>query len=111
MLDEGVPKPLAAKLRALDVDAVAFPNGWKQLSNGKLLDAIEGDGFNVLVTNDKSIPHQQNLRGRRIAVLVLPTNRLRDVLANVERVAQAVVSAEPGVVVRMSPFPDITATS
>lgn len=39
------------------------------LKNGKLLDAAEGEGFDVLVTGDKSLSCEQNLTGRRLAVI------------------------------------------
>lgn len=50
------------------------------LKNGNLLDAAEARGFDVLITVDQSIPDQQNLTRRKIAVVILcgPTNRLRD---------------------------------
>ena len=96
LLDEGAPKPLAARLRALGINATAFPNEWKQLSNGKLLDAVEQQGFHVLITNDKNIVHQQNMSNRRIAIMVLPTNHLRDVLAMASNIAKATSLAEIG---------------
>jgi hypothetical protein len=96
LLDEGVPKPLATLLRELGVDATAFPNAWKQLSNGKLLDAVEQQGFQVLITNDKNMPYQQDLAKRRIAVLVLPTNHLRSVLAMAENIARSIEAVEIG---------------
>jgi hypothetical protein len=37
------------------------------LKNGRLLDAAEAAGFDVLITVDQNIPDQQNLTGRRIA--------------------------------------------
>jgi predicted nuclease of predicted toxin-antitoxin system len=50
------------------------------LKNGEMLSAAEAAGFDVLVTVDQSVPDQQNLEGRKIALLILsaPTNRLRD---------------------------------
>ncbi len=45
--------------------------GWDRLSNGDLLHAAEEAGFDVLVTTDKNIRYQQNLKGRRIAIIVL----------------------------------------
>ncbi|MDQ2842121.1 MAG: hypothetical protein M3Y72_13990 [Acidobacteriota bacterium] len=50
------------------------------LKNGHLLDAAEAGGFDVLITVDQSIPDQQNLAGRRLAVMILfgSTNRLRN---------------------------------
>ena len=50
------------------------------LKNEELLSAAEAPGFEVLVTVDQSIPNQQNLDDRQIALIILcaPTNRLRD---------------------------------
>ncbi|MDQ6435207.1 hypothetical protein RB623_14210 [Mesorhizobium sp. LHD-90] len=96
ILDEGVPKTLAGKLRALGLDASAFPNGWKQLSNGNLLNEIEKQGFEVLVTNDKRMQFQQNLRGKRIAIVVLPTNTRIDVLKLVPMIADAIRAVSAG---------------
>ena len=54
--------------------------GWKNISNGRLLAEMEGR-FDLLVTADRNLYAQQNLSGRRLSILVLPTNRRRDVLA------------------------------
>jgi hypothetical protein len=43
------------------------------LKNGELLDAAEKEAFAVLVTTDSNLKYQQNLRSRRIAVVVLTT--------------------------------------
>lgn len=51
------------------------------MTNGELLAIAQEHGFDVLVTNDRSIYSQQNLRGRRLAIVVLPTN-LRRVIMN-----------------------------
>jgi predicted nuclease of predicted toxin-antitoxin system len=73
------------------------------LKNGELLTAAEAAGFDVLVTIDQSIPYQQNLRSRTIAVLILcaPTNRLRDLEPIVPADVAALSSIKPGEVVRV----------
>ena len=43
--------------------------GWHELRNGDLLQAAERDGFDVLITSDKNIRHQNRLGGLGIAVL------------------------------------------
>jgi hypothetical protein len=45
-----------------------------------LLTAAENAGFEVTMTTDQEIPFQQNLKGRRITIIILcaPTNRLAD---------------------------------
>jgi len=71
------------------------------LKNGRLLDAAEAAGFEVLITVDQHIPEQQNLRGRKIALVILcaPTNRLRDLELLGPRVVAALLSIQPGNVV------------
>jgi len=50
--------------------------GWAKVKNGKLLEKADRV-FDVLLTADKGIPHQQNMNGRKIAVVVLRPKRLR----------------------------------
>ncbi len=47
--------------------------GWDRLSNGDLLTQAERAGFDVLLTAEKNMRYQQNLAGRRIALVVLST--------------------------------------
>lgn len=96
ILDEGVPKRLAGRLRDTGLDATPFPNSLKQLSNGALLGELERQGFQVLITNDKRMQFQQNLRGRSIAVVVLPTNVTIEVLKLVFPIADAVRMVRAG---------------
>ena len=49
--------------------------GWPvQLENGELLNAAEAEGFDVLITSDQNIRYQQNLPGRKLALVVLGSN-------------------------------------
>jgi hypothetical protein len=61
LFDHGTPKGL---IRALPGHTVhtAQSKGWGTLSNGALLDAAEEAGFEVLLTTDRRIRYQQNLR-------------------------------------------------
>jgi hypothetical protein len=43
--------------------------GWSGLKNGALLIAAEGDGFDLFITADQELTCQQNLTGRKMAVL------------------------------------------
>ena len=79
LLDQGTPAPLRTALVGHQV-STAHELGWAALSNGELLAAAEDD-FDVLVTTDRNLRHQQNLTGRRLSILVLPTTswpRLRE---------------------------------
>jgi hypothetical protein len=48
--------------------------GWRELENGDLLRAAEDSGFYLLIICDKNLRHQQNLTGRKLAILELWTN-------------------------------------
>jgi hypothetical protein len=79
--------------------------GWSELENGELLRAAEVAGFAVMITGDKNISSQQNLRGMKLALVVLSTNNWNVLKHNPRPVAAAVDAAEPGSfqVVRLGP--------
>ncbi len=74
----------------------AKDRGWDTLTNGDLLAEAERAGFDVLLTADKNMRYQQNLAGRRIALVVLSTPQWPLVRLHTARVAAAVNSASPG---------------
>ena len=82
----------------------AREKGWAELSNGNLLDNAEREGYEVVITADQSIRHQQNLGRRRLAVVVLLSNRWPDVRSRVEDIRAAVAESQPGEV-REVPIP------
>ena len=95
LFDHSTPAPLTSHLighRVID----ARDRGWDRLSNGDLLDEAERGGFDVLLTADKSMHYQQNLSGRRIALMVLSTPQWPVARLHIERIALAVNGAAPG---------------
>lgn len=70
LFDHGTPAPLRRHLEGHSVDTAA-EMGWETLANGDLIDRAELEGYEVLVTPDQSMRHQQNLAGRRLAIVVL----------------------------------------
>ena len=72
IFDQGVPVPLRRSLEQHLVETV-FELGWSELKNGDLLEVAE-QSFDLLVTTDQQIKYQQNLAGRRLAILVLSTS-------------------------------------
>jgi hypothetical protein len=70
--------------------------GWERLSNGALLSATEAGGFDLMITADRNFRFQQNLAGRRLAILVLSSNKWARIRPHLRQVAQAVAAAEPG---------------
>lgn len=96
IVDEGVPRHLVDALRKVGIDAHRFRKAWEQVSNGKLIAAIEAEGFDVLLTNDKNIASQQNLQGRAIAIVALPLNRRSAIVARIADIVDTIRRARPG---------------
>jgi predicted nuclease of predicted toxin-antitoxin system len=99
LFDQGTPAPLRHALPGHAV-STAYEMGWASLTNGDLLDAAER-GFDVLVTTDQNLPYQQNLTGRRLAVLILPTTSWPMLKERVRDVESALGTTEPGSIVRL----------
>jgi hypothetical protein len=64
--------------------------------NGELLSVAEEAGFDVLLTTDNNMAYQQNLTGRKIAIVVLSGNRWRLVQRVIRKIVAAINKAEPG---------------
>ena len=85
LLDHNVPAPLRGWLVGHEV-ATAYELGWAELTNGELLRVAEECGYDLMVTTDKGIRYQQNLKGRRLAIAVISTNdwtRIRNAKSHV----------------------------
>ena len=95
LLDEGVPRHLAAPLEAAGFSATPYPLAWKQTKNGELLELAERQGFDVLITSDKNIYTQQNLSGRNFSIIVLPTNLRRQVMERAADIVDALNEIKP----------------
>lgn len=70
LIDEDVPQQLRHYFPGHDAATVGYMQ-WRGTKNGKLLELAEAQGFDVLLTADQSLPYQQNVRKRKIAVIVL----------------------------------------
>ncbi len=95
LFDHGAPLPLTAFLKQHTVKN-AKSQGWDTLGNGDLLDAAEAAGFDVLVTSDKNIRYQQNLKHRKIAIVVLGNPQWPVLRLHTHLVVAAVDAAKPG---------------
>jgi hypothetical protein len=74
--------------------------GWAGFDNGALLKAAEAD-FDALITTDRNLRFQQNLAGRRLAILVLPTTSWPKICEREAQVAAAVNALRSGEVVEL----------
>ena len=92
LLDECVPRRLAAPLGGYDVKTVPQV-GWAGIKNGKLLKLADA-GFNVFITVDRNLSFQQDLTELRLAVIVLgaQSNRFEDLLPLVPQIVAALAT-------------------
>jgi hypothetical protein len=95
LFDHGTPRGIARSLHPHTVKE-AKAQGWDTLSNGDLLRAAEEASFDILLTTDTSLPYQQNLKGRKIAVVILSKNRWSLVRTVIPQIVIAVNAATPG---------------
>jgi len=95
LFDQGTPRGIARWLLDHTVKE-AKSQGWDRLTNGELLNVAEQAGFDVLLTTDKNLRYQQNLKSRRIGIVVLGKGRWRLIRPVISTVVEAVNLAQPG---------------
>ena len=88
LFDQGTPAPLRRLLAGHSI-STAYEMGWAKLENGDLLSAAEA-AFDAFITTDQNLRYQQNLAGRRLAILVLPTTSWPMIQLHLPKVAVAV---------------------
>lgn len=94
LFDNGTPRGLARFLTGHTVEE-ARSRGWEELENGELIDAAEQAGFEVMVTTDRNIRYQQDLKARKLALVVLEHSQWPMVKLVAENIASAVNAAKP----------------
>lgn len=94
LFDQGTPLPLKDHLKNHRV-ATVFELGWSTVENGKLLAAAE-TSFDLLITTDQQICHQQRLTGRELAILVLLTTNWPLIRKNIPQIQAAIEKIKPG---------------
>jgi hypothetical protein len=95
ILDRATPVPIRPYLAGHTVRTAA-QQGWDKLGNSDLLTATEEAGFDLLLTTDKNMRYQQNLAGRKIAIVVLGQQQWPQLRPHIQRVIEAVNAATPG---------------
>ena len=96
LLDESLPHDLADELPGHDVRTVSG-HGWAGLANGELLRRARAE-FDVFVTMDQNLPHQQNLRAIGIPIVLVKakSNRLVDLRPLVPAILAGIANAKVG---------------
>jgi uncharacterized protein (DUF2249 family) len=100
LFDHGKPAPLRRQLAGHEI-STAYEMGWAKLSNGDLLTAAE-KSFDAFITTDRNLRYQQNLAGRRLAILVLPTTSWPEIQKHLQKIYDAVDALKPGGFVQLS---------
>lgn len=95
LLDENLDHALRNLLGHHGVVTVTFM-GWAGLQNGELLKAAEDSGVDVLLTGDKTLNYEQNLTGRRLAIVALSAIQLPIIKKNLPAIITALDNAVPG---------------
>ncbi|MBI4875341.1 MAG: DUF5615 family PIN-like protein [Acidobacteria bacterium] len=95
LFDHNVPVPLHRSLLTHVVVTTA-EQGWNRLTNGRLLEAADEAGFDILLTADKGFQHEQNLSHRRIGIVILSHGNWPDVKMNIPGILAALKDAKPG---------------
>lgn len=103
LLDESTPVGVRDQLPGHTVQTVP-EIGLAGIGNGDLLNAAEKAGFDVLVTGDKNLISQNNMVGRKIALVVLNTNYWPTIKEHPDLVASALAGISDGAYVRVT-FP------
>lgn len=94
LFDQGTPLPLRDSLIGHEVSS-AYERGWSSLENGDLLNAAETAGSDAIVTTDQNLRYQQNLKHRKLAILVLRTTSWPRIKARTESIIAAVSKLKP----------------
>ena len=95
LLDENLDHALRNLLGTHEVFTVTYL-GWTGLQNGALLRAAEESGMDVLLTGDQTLTYEQNLTGRRLAVVALSAIQLPILKENLAMIIAAIDAAAPG---------------
>ena len=95
LFDQGTPVPIRGYLSGHTV-GISADLGWERLRNGDLLAVAEQAGYDLLLTTDKNIRYQQNLKDRVIAIIVIGHSQWPALEPHVQRVVEAVGAAFPG---------------
>lgn len=95
LFDHCTPAPLRRYLSEHSVDT-AYELGWETLRNGALLDLAERHGYQIAITTDQSIRHQQNLSSRKTGLLLLLSNSWPRIRLQIAAIQKALNEMRPG---------------
>ena len=103
LFDEDTPRPLRKHLPGHRI-ITTQEMGWAGVRNGRLLELAGAAEFEVLLTCDQNLRYQQNLTGRKIAILVLiaVNKKMETLLPLIPEVLRVLPTVRPGSVVEVA---------
>lgn len=103
LLDENLPVDLATELPGHTVDTVRGLD-WSGVENGELLRRTT-DHYDVFVTMDRNLEHQQHLQALPFGIVVIHaiSNQLKHLRPLRAQLLVAIQAVRPGEVVRIGP--------
>ena len=87
IIDECVPSIVKRGLPERQIVSVQ-EMGWSGIKNGELLKLVVAE-FDVFITSDKTLRHQQNLTTLAISIILLPSNQVPVIKAMLPNIDQA----------------------
>ncbi len=99
LFDEGMPRALKKSLTEHQVSRVQ-ELGWSGLKNGELLKRADKQ-FDVLLTTDQNLRHQQNLKRFDISIIVFPSTRIDIILGLTEKLKTALQGITPSTLIEL----------
>ena len=96
ILDENVPQKLRLLIGEEHSVVTTWYQGWSSFKNGALLTAAEAAGFELFISADQELSYQQNLQGRKKALLILSTNNWDLIKLHVANIHAAIQAVTPG---------------
>ncbi len=102
LLDHNLDRRLKNYLTEYET-ATTQEQNWADVLNGELLTLAEENGFDVLLTADSNIKHQQNLSNRKISILVLRAfnNRLATHAEMIDDIHEAMAKIQIGEIIEV----------
>ena len=102
LLDESVPRQLGQHLPGHHVETVPA-RGWAGARSGELLQRASSE-FDVFITGDQNLQHQQNPSRFQLAIIVLVAinNRVETIVAMAPKVLEAIEQSRPGEIARVA---------
>ena len=95
LFDENIADKLRWHLPGHEVETTKH-RGWQTFKNGRLLAEAEAAGFEVFLTADRNLSYQQNLSGRKLALVVLNRNSWKLLQTHAKEIANALDQSAPG---------------